>query len=1153
VRLKRLRLSGFKSFVDPTELRIEQGLTGVVGPNGCGKSNLFEALRWVMGESSPKSLRGAAMDDVIFAGTQFRPARSFADVTILIDNSDRRAPAAFNDADELEVSRRIERDAGSAYRINGRDARQRDVQLLFADAATGAHSPALVSQGRVGAIITAKPVDRRAILEEAAGISGLHSRRKEAEQKLRAADANLARLDDVLTQLEAQAVALKRQARQAERYRQLSGEIRSGEAQLLYRRWHDAAYKLGVAEQELRQADALVADLSREQARITTEQANLAAELPALRHAEADAAAGLQRLTLAQAGLEGEARQVAERIARLEAARAQIAADLGREDALEADGAEAMARLAAEQAALVASVARAAALEGEARQKVGEAAASASDCERELDQMAQRQAEAMGRHRTVEQEVATLRQQVERLRGEQRRLQADFAAEEARTQVSGAVDAARTRLGDCEAELATVIDAIAQAEQARETAEAEREAALTAQRAAQNALTQFRAELAGVDRLLAATAVKGPAEPVLDSLRVAAGYEKALAAALSEDLDAPLGAGPRHWSTTRLDSAGDPPLAEGLVCLADHVQAPAALARRLAQIGVVAPEEAARHVASLKVGQRLVSTDGQLWRWDGFAAVAPAKAAAGERLTLRNRREALLGRQAGLEADAAGSERAAAARVAAHADALNGERAARARRRDGEAAVDRARQTLVQAEQEAARRTSRLEAIGAAQQRLADDLATRESALAGAEAQRGDLPDLPELAQAVTAQRAAVERLRAALASARAEDAELSRRLAADRGRLSVVEKERADWLRRVEDGRRQAETLRVRDADASRELDALAARPDEIERARMALLDQIATAEAARREAADRLALAESVVEARGRDLREVGARLTEARERRARIDAMVENLNARRQELAAAIGEAYQCPPPMLPGKLGWDEGTLAVAIDVLEQQHERAKAERERLGAVNLRADIELEEIVQRRDTSLVEKSELEQAIAKLRGSIGSLNREGRQRLLEAFKAVDSHFQMLFKRLFGGGDAHLALVESDDPLEAGLEIMASPPGKKLQHLGLLSGGEQALTAIALIFAVFLTNPSPICVLDEVDAPLDDANVERFCDLLDEMVHQTSTRFLVVTHNAVTMSRMNRLFGVTMAERGVSQLVSVDLGRAERLLAAE
>ncbi|MCA3254190.1 MAG: AAA family ATPase, partial [Alphaproteobacteria bacterium] len=394
MRFRKLRLAGFKSFVDPAELRIEDGLTGVVGPNGCGKSNLLEAIRWVMGESSPKSLRGGGMEDVIFAGTSVRPSRDFADVTLLLDNSARTAPAQFNDGDEIEVMRRIERGLGSAYRINGRDVRQKDVQLLFADAATGAHSPALVSQGRIGAIIAAKPQERRAMLEEAAGIAGLHVRRKDAEQRLRAAEANLARLDDVLQNMEAQAASLKRQARQAERYRTLTDRIGAVEARLLHARWRAAAEAAKAARASAAEIEAKLAAVSRASAELSARQANAAADLPALRQAEAEAAAALQALNQAAQALTAELAGVERRQRELDSSAQTVARDRDREVSIAADAGEALERLAGEAAALEARLAGARESLAAMAAKVAAAEQQASAHERELAERMAAQADA---------------------------------------------------------------------------------------------------------------------------------------------------------------------------------------------------------------------------------------------------------------------------------------------------------------------------------------------------------------------------------------------------------------------------------------------------------------------------------------------------------------------------------------------------------------------------------------------------------------------------------------------------------------------------------------------------------------------------------------------------------------------------------------
>ena len=1151
MHFSRLRLTGFKSFVDPTELHIEPGLTAVVGPNGCGKSNLLEGIRWVMGENAPKSMRASGMDDVIFAGTDKRPPRNLAEVTLIIDNANRGAPAAFNSEDVLEVSRRIERESGSAYRINGRDVRAKDVQLLFADAATGAHSPALVSQGRVGALINAKPRDRRAILEEAAGVSGLHTRRKEAESRLRAAEANLVRLHDVLAQMEAHIASLKRQARQATRYRNISGDIRRAEATLLYIKWRAAAEDVTRLESALRAAEAEVAELTRQAAAVTGEQATLAAELPALRDDEAKAAATVQRLTLARDSLEAEEqrrRAAAEQLAqRLE----QIATDEAREAEIREDAAAALARLDKERDRLAAEQTAQQDRTEAARETLSQTTREAAEAEAAFDGLNRQAAGARARRESLEADLAALDRRLERLRADDARLAeeaaklADATGQGDAAPMEQALAQAEERLGEAEA-------AVDQAAAAAEVARGDRDGARDALAARRGEVKGLEAEQAAL-RTVLASGRDGSAPPVAEALTVSPGYETALGAALGDDLEAPEGGdAPLRWvALPPLDDA--PGLPDGAEPLAAQVKAPDALARRLAQVGVVADIATGQRLAgALRPGQRLVTREGALWRWDGFVADADAPTPAAVRLAQRNRLDeldaALAAAGQTVEEAAADLDRAETAASAAHED----ERTARAARTQSEQALSQARRGLAEVEAERSRRASKLTAIEDARTRVSRDL---DEAVKGQEAARAELADLPEIdaldRELATARQAAEER-RAALAKARATFDGLEREAEMRTDRLAQIVTERGAWALRVDSAASQLDALKARAEEARRELETLKADPDAVEAKRQALLDQLADAEQARAAAADRLAQAENGLADKDRALKAAQDALQTAREKRIRSEAAVENAADRRRELAATIGERFECAPADVLGKTGVKDSEDALPeLASVETRLERFKRERERLGAVNLRADEELKEIEEQVGQLIDERADLEAAIARLRQAINGLNKEGRERLLAAFDEVNRHFGDLFKALFGGGEAHLKLTESDDPLEAGLEIFASPPGKRLQHLSLLSGGEQALTALSLIFAVFMTNPAPICVLDEVDAPLDDANVERFCDLLDEMERRTDTRFLIITHNAVTMSRVHRLFGVTMAERGISQLVSVDLERAEQLKA--
>ena len=1148
MQFTKLRLSGFKSFVDPIEVYIESGLTGVVGPNGCGKSNLVEALRWVMGETSAKQMRGGAMDDVIFNGTQTRTARNLAEVNLIIDNTDRTAPAAFNDDDELLVSRKIERDGGSTYRVNGREVRARDVQLLFADAATGAHSPALVSQGRIGAIISAKPTDRRALLEEAAGITGLHSRRHEAELRLRGATNNLERLDDVMAALEGQLQAIKRQARQANRYRRVGAQIRRFEAIQLHLRHVDAAVTQERLESELNTTDREVGSLTSRVAETNNLREQAAETLPALRQAEAEAAAGLHRMVVAQDGLEAEERRVAEEAEQLEARLVQSADDERREHNIQQDAEAALERLAQEQAEKAAARGGEEAAVAEAASNIELAQSALAAQEGALETVTDQTAAKAARRESLKAKLAETEQRAERLANRRRDGEQEAQAIEA---TLGADEQVEGRLQTLRAAEATAVAA----SEAAEAAEAQRtavEAALSESRDGLQSAEQAAAELAAEESALAALLEvheSGLWKPLIDAVSVDAGYEVALGAALGDDLNVPADEGaPVHWRTLGQDG-NVPSLPAGAEPLSSFVAAPAALARRLAQVGVIAAEDGKNLQSQLQQGQRLVSRDGALWRWDGFTVGAGAETQAAARLAQRNRLSDLRVRRPGVLADRDAARQAfQTARNAADSATAKVEQARKALRL---ASADRedARNDLGAAEKRAADKISRRAALMELVQNLSTEIDESEVTRAAVAEELDGLPDLTEAREHLAELRRAVSDLRSELAEARGAEA-LLRREANDRtDRLRAIEAERQSWQTRALDAARQLETLSERRGATEQAIVAARAKPAEIAQRRNALLDQIAAAENTRNQAAETLARQESEVESRHKTLREAEHALGEMRENRARIEAALEAAGERVAEVARRISEVLDCAPAdaLAAGEVAADESLPSLEESVAKL--ERLLRERERMGPVNLRAEQEVEELTEQLDTMTNERTDLDAAIGRLRHGISSLNREGRERLLSAFHEVDQHFQNLFVRLFGGGKAHLALTESDDPLEAGLEIMASPPGKRLQVMSLLSGGEQALTAIALLFAVFLTNPAPICVLDEVDAPLDDANVERFCNMVQEIARVTGTRFLIITHHSYTMAQVDRLYGVTMAERGVSQLVSVDLSRAERL----
>ncbi|MGV6849751.1 MAG: chromosome segregation SMC family protein [Marinibacterium sp.] len=1151
MRLTKLRLTGFKSFVDPTDLLIHEGLTGVVGPNGCGKSNLLEALRWVMGENRPKAMRGGGMEDVIFAGAATRPARNFAEVALTIDNSERLAPAGFNDSDTLDIVRRITRDVGSAYKVNTKDVRARDVQMLFADASTGAHSPALVRQGQISELINARPKARRRILEEAAGISGLYQRRHEAELKLNATETNLARVDDVIEQLAQQLGQLARQAKQAARYRAIGESLRQAEGLLLYRRWREADEARAKAAEALTARTAEAGQMESAAIEATKAREDAEAALGPLREEEAIAGAVLQRLTVQSHGLDDELARVRAGIDTLTARIVQLGKDIDRERGLNHDAGEVIARLEQEAADLAAAGEGHEARLQAAAEAAHEAAAILNDREARLGTATEDVARLAARHQSVTRLLEDSRKTLTR-------------SEAAATAAKEAMQTARETLAragtTCQAAQAEETRASAAAEQAEadlaaaDTALTETQAreadARAARSAAEGEVGAIEAEVQALARLVAREA--SDSGQVMDDIRVEAGFEKALGAALADDLRAPLTTpdGPSGW----LDLANydaPQPLPNGVRPLAQVATVPAALARRIGQIGLVDAEQGPDLQDRLLPGQRLVTTDGDLWRWDGFHARAEdAPSAAALRLEQINRIESLKQDLAHVSARASGARQAHEALREQFRDATEADAAARTARREADRRVAEASRALSRAEADRNLAEGKLETLALALARHRDESTEARRQVTEAERNLAGLGDLDAARAGIEELKQVVEAARITMMTRRSAHDDM-RREGEDRDkRAQTVARDSASWRSRLETAGTRIAELEERRTATQAELDAAKARPDEIAAEQTKLNAEITSAEARRAVATDHLTRGEAIYRAAAQAERDGERAASEAREGRARAEAVAEA--AREAVLAAAdrIAEDLQQTPAQLLNALSADPDAMPDAA-ALEADVNRLKRQRDALGAVNLRAEEDALEVQTEHDTLSSEKADLEEAIRTLRAGIASLNREGRERLLTAFEQVNGNFRMLFTHLFGGGEANLVMVESDDPLEAGLEIMCQPPGKKLATLSLLSGGEQTLTALALIFAVFLANPAPICVLDEVDAPLDDANVGRFCDLLDEMCRRTETRFLIITHHAVTMARMDRLFGVTMAEQGVSQLVSVDLRKAEALVA--
>jgi chromosome segregation protein len=1001
------------------------------------------------------------------------------------------------------------------------------------------------------------------VLEDAAGVAGLHARRHEAELRLKAAETNLTRVEDVIGQLAGQMEGLKKQARQAIRYRDVAAKVRKAESMLFHLRWLEAQAEVAEAARTHDLNVRELAERTREQAEAARLQAERAAELPALREAEARAAAGLQRLTSARETLDREEERAKERAAELDRRLIQFASDVEREQRQSSDADAALQRLDVEDAELKDEIKSRVETRSGVDERAAQAETTLAAAEATFADLTRVLADLTAKRTQLETNVRTHRDRLARV--DQQIADVQRETEALAQQTSGFGD-----LDTLTAAIQAAQEALAQSETLTREREAEHTAARSQLEAARSGVEAARGPLQDADKRAQrleteaktiAKILNGESKnlwpPIIDGINVDKGYEKAIGAVLGDDLDAPVDpSAPMRWTGVAV-TADDPALPEGVESLAAHVQAPPELARRLKQIGIIAKERGAELVAHLKTGQRLVSLEGDVWRWDGFVTAAHAPTGAARRLAERARladieseieraRTEVSERRQALET----AQQAVADAGQAVTAAASSESEARNAWRAAQRGVDGARERHAGAEREINRHAARRSALTEAQNRLTADRMEAAAAHETATSALGELPPSLDTETKLGEVRTEIDGHRRAAAQVRAEAQALAREAELADRRLQAISAERNEWQTRKQSAASQIATIEARVTEVRAERADLDNAPALFAEKRSAIISEIEHAQKDRRDAADTLAAAEAVMAETDRAAKISLESLSSAREATARAEERMDGSKRRLEDTEREIRDMLEVEPDAVASLAEIQSGVDLPPLLEIEADLEKLRRDRDRLGAVNLRAEEELREVETQHTSLATERDDLVEAIKKLRTGIQSLNREARERLLISFETVNTHFKRLFTELFGGGEAALHLIESDDPLEAGLEIIAKPPGKKPQTLSLLSGGEQALTALALIFAVFLTNPSPICVLDEVDAPLDDHNVERFCNLLHEMTSSTETRFIIITHNPITMARMNRLFGVTMAERGVSQLVSVDLENAVKIL---
>ena len=1151
MRFKKIKITGFKGFADPVELFLEEGLSGVVGPNGCGKSNLVEAVGWVMGENRPTFVRAGSMDDVIFNGAASRPARGHAEVALSVF-LDRPLPASLGGGTgNVDISRRIDRNGTSVFRINGREARRRDVQLLFADSSTGSRSTALVRQGQVGELINASPIGRSAILDNAAGISGLHQRRHEAELKLGSAEKNLSRISDLVDQLKKSRDALQRQAGQARRFRKLSDRLQELEMTLACRKWQEADKRSVNAQALMATKTAEMAKLEARSAKVRRRRDKCKEKLEPLLARQSSAEAQLQRTRMELERLDDQAHQASRSITSLYAQIKQIEKDLERERDLESDARVSVQSLDESRSGLAKSdkdyqeqLARIERLCSGAAEKLG-------DTESRYEELNRRYIQAI----TLQRQAGESRDRLEERVGDIGHEIAKFEnlisnADAGRRSAESEFATAREDIVSSEAQVAAASAGMEDAEASRVEAIAELE---RAELAHSEAVSLQRVHETEAENLAGLLNAENPEEHGrLRSISVNKGYEKALGAALGDDLFIGEANENRDHGWIELKNAiPTGGLPDGVERLSNHVTAPAWLERRLGQVGLSSRAKAAGLQESLHPGQCVVTLDGDVIRWDGLITSSKRlQSRAAIRLAQINRLAELSDlietagedtRQKLQDLELARRERDR------HSSGCTD---ARRHWHEAEKNLARARERLAAARTDLNTSERNLETLRTGRMRMQEDLEAAERELSTAtEHYKGDECNRVSQEQLETA-RNVFQAAQAEFNRNQLEFVELRRNNETRIRRLKEMEQEIVTWEKRGKLAGVRIAELEERRASHDREHRNALQLPDQLARQRDDLADKITRQESSCRHLTDQIALAERALQDETGKEQKVMRMLQAVREDRVRAEMGDESAGSALEEAVAAIRDTYGTSPGSLAEKVS-RIGKLPEGMDNLEHEIANLRRRREAIGAVNLRADSDMQALDDEMSSIVNEKEEIETAIRKIRDSITRLNREGKSRLTDAFENVRTNFQFLFTSLFEGGKADLELIESEDPLRNGLEIRCHPPGKRQTTLSLMSGGEQTLTSLALIFAFFLTNPAPVCVLDEVDSPLDDANVIRLCNLLDDMVRKTGTRFMIVTHNAITMSRMDRLYGITMQEKGVSQLVQVELREAEKMAA--
>ena len=1152
LNITKLRLNGFKSFVDPTEFEILPGLTGVVGPNGCGKSNLLDALRWVMGENRPTSMRGDGMDDVIFGGTSLRPARSYAEVNLQIENFDSDILPINTSESTIEIVRRINFESGSTYRVEGKEILAREVRLLFADYSSGSNSPSLVRQGQISNLINENPKSRKRILEEAAGISGLYHRRHESELKLNASENNLERINDILSKLEEQLKALKKQAKQAEDYRLLGEKIRKQESLLLFVRWENKNSEFNNSKHELDNILKKRTDhekILRNLIEVKEQKENL---LPKIREQQAADQIATNQLQSKKTNIDEKHKNALSRVNELNQRISELENDYIRENELILDAESVLKKTANEKNSILNTQSDLTNKIKSTKEDLDLSIIDFNKIEKEYEVEANNFAASLAKKNNLETNFEVNNKSLKQVEEKITKVKDDKSKVNLRKEeIDNELINIRNELELSEKAIDKKSSMLDKTEDEVQTLRADLlnfEEKLSEER---SKLLAIKSEIKTLEEFLSEQEIFEDA--IINQIEISKDFEIVFSVILNDDLNYPPQSSDRksgwHYSENEKQSYSFP---KGVKVLADLVKHPLELNKRLKNVGIVNSKDGYLLHSKLKNGQSLVSMDGDFWRWDGFSTTsADVNTSNTQKVKNLNRLQNLkvlqkeIEKKVSIQSDHKTNQELVFKQKIEERDNLKKEYISKEKR------LNELKTNLSKLEAEFEINSAQIESLDNNYLNLNEDYNKLIKNIEEIKNLDNQEIDYQEEEKNINLKKKTLEDFRNKNLDRRLVLEDLTSQFNFYKNRLVQLDKELEDWSIRKKRSVDRLDNILSRKNELELFLETAQLEPEKIENDILNLNKKITEAEKKCSISTDALVNAEKKLRDALFKEKEAFKIAEDLKEKYVRAEVSIETTKDNLNELASLLEAETGHSPKDFQDKY-IDQLTNKLSIDIIEKNLDQLTRKRNFIGPVNLRAEEDEKEINVEYSELLKQKEDLEVAVKKLRNAISNLNKEGREKLLKAFDEVNKNFKTLFNNLFGGGQSNLLLVESDDPLEAGLEIMCQPPGKKLSNLALLSGGEQTLAAISLIFAVFMVKPSPICVLDEVDAPLDDANIVRFCNLLDNMNSRTDTRFIIITHNPITMSKMNRLYGVTMAEKGVSQLVSVDLDKAEKLVVA-